>query len=272
MRRLFISASLALSCTLIGLLTPQASLAQQSDADLAKALSNPVASLISVPLQFNYDQDMGPGDRGERLLLNVQPVVPIGLNEDWNVISRTILPLTWQDDVVPGEGTQFGLGDTVQSLFLSPVAPTSGGLIWGAGPVFLLPTATEDTLGSEKWGAGPTVVGLRQSGPWTYGLLANHIWSFAGDGGRNEVNASFVQPFITYTTPGALTIALNSETTYDWQASEAAIPINLQLNQLFNIEGQRVQIGGGLRYWAKSSRNGPEGLGARFNVVFLFPK
>lgn len=147
---------------------------------LARKLSNPVASLISVPAQFNYDRNIGPAEDGDKLFVNVQPVIPMSINADWNVISRTILPLVTQDDIFPGAGSQSGLGDTVQSLFFSPVEPTSGGWIWGAGPVFLLPTATDDLLGADQWGIGPTGVVLRQQGHWTYGLLANHIWGVAG--------------------------------------------------------------------------------------------
>lgn len=253
-------------------LTARPAQAQQNDEELAKALANPVASLISVPFQLNYDQDIGPGDEGERLLLNVQPVVPLSVNDDWNMISRTILPVVWQQDAVPGEGAQFGLGDVVQSVFFSPAQPTQSGIIWGAGPVFLLPTATEDSLGARKWGAGPTAVALRQSGPWTYGALANHIWSFAGDSDRQGVSSTFLQPFINYTTPAATSFFLNTETTYDWNAGEAAVPINLGVNQLVDLGGQKVQFGIGARYWLDSPDNGPEGFGLRANVIFLFPR
>jgi hypothetical protein len=123
--------------------------------------------------------------------LNVQPVIPISLNMDWNLISRTILPIVYQDDILPDSGDQFGLGDTVRSLFFSPAKPTTGGWIWGAGPVLLLPTGTDDLLGGEKWGAGPTAVALRQAGPWTVGFLGNYIWSFAGDGDRDDISLTF---------------------------------------------------------------------------------
>jgi len=185
------------------------------EASLAMQLSNPVAALISVPLQLNYDQDIGPADDGDRWLLNVQPVIPFELNDDWNLISRTILPLVHQSDIFPGVGTQTGTGDIVQSLFFSPKAPKASGWIWGAGPVLLLPTGSNDLLTTDKWGAGPTAVVLKQSNGWTRGMLANHLWSFAGDGDRADVNATFLQPFLTYTTPTQWTFAVNTESTYE---------------------------------------------------------
>ncbi|MDM0037330.1 transporter [Variovorax sp. J22P271] len=237
---------------------------------MAKKLSNPVAALISVPLQYNYDHHIGPDD-GHKNYLNFQPVVPITLNADWNVISRTIVPIVSQHNVVPGSN-QSGLGDITQSLFFSPKEPTAGGLIWGIGPVFLLPTGTEPELSARKWGAGPTGVVLKQDGPWTYGLLANHIWGGGGVSTRPNVSSTFLQPFLAYTTKDAWTYSLNTESTYDWKNKQWQVPINLLVTKLMKFGEQPVSIGGGLRYWAESAESGPRDLGVRLVVTFLFPK
>lgn len=247
-------------------------LASPENEELAKKLSNPVASLISVPFQVNYDHNIGPGDDGERYLTNIQPVIPVSLNEDWNLISRTILPVIYQDDIFRNSGSQFGIGDIVQSFFFSPVKPTQSGWIWGVGPAFLLPTGSDELLTADKWGGGPTAVALRQDGPWTYGALFNHIWSFAGDDDRADVNNSFFQPFLSYTTKTAVSYTINSETTYNWDAEDWAVPVNFTVTKVSNIGGQTVSWGGGLRYHVASANQGPEGFGVRLLFTLIFPK
>lgn len=255
----------AVWCALLALVAPAA--AQDADADLAQQLSNPVASLISVPFQYNWNQGYGDQD-GTQNLINIQPVIPFSISDDWNLISRTILPVVWQTDVVP-DSSQAGIGDITQSLFFSPKEPWNG-IIWGVGPVFYLPTGTDD-LSAGKWGAGPTAVVLTQKNGWTVGALANHIWSFAGKDDKADISSTFLQPFLSYTTPDAWSFTVNSESTYNWETDEWSIPINFMVAKLVKIGKQPVQFQVGARYWAVSPDNGPEGWGARASVTFLFP-
>jgi hypothetical protein len=198
--------------------------------------------------------------------------VPITLNEEWNVISRTILPVVSQKDVFPGSGSQSGIGDIVQSVFFSPKAPTAGGWIWGAGPVLLLPTGSDDLLSAKKWGLGPTAVLLKQDHGWTYGALANHIWSVAGDSARSDISATFLQPFVAYTTPTAWTYTVDTESTYDWNSKQWSVPFNLLVSKVTKIDSQLISVGAGVRYWADGPEGGPHGWGFRLVVTLLFPK
>lgn len=254
--------------------TPEPTTLAASEDDaaaLAKKLSNPVASLISVPFQANMDFSEGLTDSGNKMTLNVQPVVPIGITENFNLIVRTIVPVIWQTDLLGNNTSQFGLGDTTQSFFFSPKKPTAGGIIWGAGPVFLYRTGTNEFTTGKKWGAGPTIVVLKQFGPTTIGFLGNHIWSVAGSNERPDISSSFLQPFVSYTTKRATTFTLNTESTYNWKTNEWKVPINILVSQLVRIKKQPVSFGIGGRYYVAKPEFGPD-WGVRFVTTFLFPK
>lgn len=241
-------------------------------AELAKKLANPIASLISVPVQYNYDEYGGLNDGASVSRLNLQPVIPFSVTDNWNVITRTIVPLIDQHGFPLEAMNESGLGDIVASQFFSPKSPGAGGWIWGVGPVELLPAATDEVLGGEKWGLGPTGVVLKQHGPWTVGLLANHIWSVAGDDDRADINATLMQPFVSYITKTKTTFGLVTESTYDWENEAWSVPVIAQVSQMFKIGPQILQFSVGAKYWAESPDNGPDGWGFRMQLTFLFPK
>jgi len=237
-------------------------------AELARKLQNPVANLISVPIQNNWDFGIGPAD-AMRYTANVQPVIPVSLSEDWLLITRTILPVIYAESPVTGGRDAWGLGDTMQSFFFGPKAGVGGWTV-AAGPVLLYPSASDPALGSGKWGAGPTAVVLRQQRGWTVGLLANHVWSYAG-WGNNDVSTTLLQPFISYTTKTHTTFGVNTESTYDWEAREWTVPLNVSVSQLLKIGKLLVSFGIGARYYADKPSGGPD-WGLRFTITFLFPK
>jgi hypothetical protein len=241
-------------------------MAVESDEELAKKTQNPVANMISLPLQSDWNYNNGPDDDKTNYNLNVQPVWPFSLNQDYTLITRTIVPV--KSIEFPKDET--GIGDILQSFFVSPKEPVNGWIV-GAGPVLSYPTASDDLLGSGKWGAGPTAVVLRQDSGWTYGLLTYHSWSFAGDSDRSEVNNTFLQPFLSFMTKTYTTLGVNTESSYDWTNEQWTVPVNLTLTQMLKIGGQPLSLQLGYRYFAEKPDYGPD-WGLRFQVTFLFPK
>jgi hypothetical protein len=214
-------------------------------ADLAKKLANPISDLVSVPFQFNWEQNVGINDE-TRFVLNVQPVIPFSISTDWNMIARVIMPFVSQPSLFDGGAPASGVSDIVTSFFFSPKA---GGLIWGVGPVVSLPSTSVPTLGTGKWSAGPTVVVLKQTGPWTVGALWNQLWSFAGNDARNDVNQMFLQPFLAYQANRTVTITVQSETSANWEVDEGrwTMPINVLVSKLstFGVFPASYQLGVG---------------------------
>jgi hypothetical protein len=257
-------------CIVAILLAPLAR-AEESADELAKKLSNPVAALISVPFQFNGDFNYG-SENGTRVNLNIQPVIPTSISEDWNLITRVIIPITSQNDLFGNSGHQFGLGDTTPSFFFSPKAPTASGWIWGVGPVFLLPTATNDLLGTGKYGIGPTAVFLKQTASgWTYGALVNQIWSVGGLSSRADVSSMYLQPFVSKALGRGRTLSFNFESTYDWENKQWSVPFNASYSQVMKWGDQIVSLSGGVRWWVETPGQGPD-WGVRVVLTLLFPK
>lgn len=243
----------------------------QGGEDLAQQLVNPFTTVIRLPVGLDYDKKIGPLDRGKAYALSIEPLVPIALNAQWSLISRTIVTAVAQKDVFPGAGSQSGLGDTLQSFFFSPRKQARAGTSWGAGPAILLPTATDDELGSKKWGLGPTGGVFHDVGPWTLGILAHHLWSVAGSGGAS-ISSTFLQPALSYTTPADWTYTLQTEATYDWKARQWSVPLEASVAKLLKLGGQEVSLEAGLRYWAANPASGPKGWGLSFTATWAFPK
>ncbi len=237
-------------------------------AELAKKLANPVASLISVPFQNNTFYGIGP-NKGTQNVMNIQPVVPITLTKGLNLITRYIVPIVTQYNVTGENSSQSGLSDATISAFLSP-SKVKNGLVWGAGPAFLIPTATDKYLGTGKFGIGPTIVALKQTHGITYGVLANQIWSVAGQGDRAAVSQMFVQPFFTYNWKSGAGIGLVGSITQDWESKTTVSSIAIPFTGITKFGKQIVSLGVG----PQIPISGPNkaDFGWRAQLVLIFPK
>jgi hypothetical protein len=243
----------------------------QDGAELAKKTQNPVSDLISVPFQSNFNFDVGH-DNDMQYLLNIQPVYPMNINKNWNWIHRLIIPILDQPELAPGIGEEFGLSDIQYQGYLSPAKP--GKWIWGIGPVVSFPTASDEVLGTEKWSAGPGAVLLTIRGPWVIGVLANNIWSFAGDDDRDDVNQALLQYFINYNFPGGLYLTTAPIITANWEADSDdrwTVPFGGGVGKIIRIGKLPVNTSVAAYYNVEHPDNGPEWQ-ARIQLQFLFPK
>jgi hypothetical protein len=241
----------------------------QDQDELAQKLSNPVSSLISVPFQYNMDYGAGPNGDGTNLTLKIQPVIPFELNEDWNVITRIILPITSTHDVYPGD--PYGLGDTALSLFFTPRQPNEAGIVWAIGPAFSIPTATDPFLGTGNWGVGPTGLILIQRDELSVGLLATQTWGVASYHDRRHISVLALQPFVNYSLGSGQTLSANLETTYDWHSGQWTVPLNVGYSKVFQLGEQPMSFQIGFRKYLAAPPNGPD-WGVRSTLTFLFPE
>jgi hypothetical protein len=239
--------------------------------DLAKKVANPLADLATAPLLYNWDGRLGEEERGTSNYVRFQPVLPLHVDEDWNLITRLFMPIVEEQDVSPGSGTDLGLTGVNLSFFASPRGPVAQGITVGLGPVLGFP-ASNSALGSQKWGLGPTAaIVVQPPGPWTFGFLTRHIWSVGGSVEEADINETYLQPFVSYTTPDAWTISLNSEAFYYWTDDEAAVPINLSVTKLIRLGGAAISFGPGVRYWVEDPDTAAHGWGVRFETTLVFP-
>jgi len=261
-----------LPCLIVALLIGGgAALAQEDQAELAKKAQNPVASMISLPFQNNFNFGLGPFDRTQ-YILNIQPVVPISLNKDWNLIDRTIIPVVYQPDTSADDGSASGLGDIQTTLFLSPAKP--GKLIWGAGPVFQLPSGTDATLTQGKWGLGPSFVGLTVSGHWVVGALFNNIWSVGGKEDRAGVNQFLLQYFVNYNLSNGWYLTSAPIITANWKADDGekwTVPFGAGVGKIFRVGRQAMNAQISTYYNAEKPTDGPD-WSLRFQLQLLFPR
>ena len=243
--------------------------ADAETGELAKAAQNPIGSLISVPFQNNMNFDVGPDDRTQNIL-NIQPVFPFGIAKNWNLITRTILPVISQP--APGDERTNGLGDLNSTGWISPKAP--GKVIWGVGPSLIFPTATDDVLGSDKWSAGPSVVVLTMPGPWVIGGLASNVWSYAGDEDAADVNSFLAQYFINYNYPSGWYLTSAPIITANWEADSGeqwTVPFGGGVGKVFKMGKQPVNVNSQVFYNVEKPTNGADWQW-RFQFQLLFPK
>ena len=261
------------------LLLPLLASAEMSQEEIAKATQNPLTAMYSIPIQNNTYFNAGPKDQTKNIA-NFQPVIPVDWSENWTLVTRTIIPITYLPSGMtgPNKGSEFGVGDTTFTAFFTPKHAKKGSWLWGAGPVVYLPTATDESMGTKKWGAGPAGVALQMNGRWVYGALLMNIWSFGGSGqsaGIEKVNLMTFQPFVNYNLDDGWYIASVPIITSNWEADNAhrwTVPLGAGVGRAMkfgNIPGT-AQIHA--YYNAVTPDDYGETWQMRIQVQFLFPR
>ena len=240
-------------------LQPASASASAAESDKAaldkarKAAQNPIASMISIPLQENWNFGIGPANRTQNIF-NIQPVFPFSLGSHLNLITRWVTPIIAQPYAIPipqasgpaiqHQATAYGLGDMQPQFYFSP--KTSSKVTWGAGPLFQLPTATNtNLLGQGKFGIGPTFVALAQPSKWTIGVLANNVWSVAGHQNRADVNQFLIQPFINYNLKHAWYLSFSPTMTANWEKNNGGrwvVPLGGGPGRVWRLGHQAVNV------------------------------
>jgi hypothetical protein len=245
--------------------------AKGNPAELAKKLANPVANLISLPFQNNTDVGIGENHNGYKNTLNVQPVIPITLSKKLNLITRYIIPVVSQKNITGDSTSQAGLSDISISAFFSP-SEAKKGWVWGVGPVFLVPTATNEFLGTKKFSIGPTALALLQTHGVTVGALVSQLWSVAGDEDRNDINQLYVQPFFTYNFKSGAGVGISAEITQSWEASSTTAYIIPNISGITKLGKQIIMLQIGPRIQVASPDKNGAVFGIRALLAFVFPK
>jgi hypothetical protein len=245
----------------------------QESSDIAKAAQNPIAHMISVPFENDFYPQTGINKENE-YVLEIKPVVPIPLSKDWILVTRTIIPVIQTPDLAPGITGTSGLGDIQESLFFSPTKAGLGGIIWGAGPAIVAPTATQEIYGTGKTCLGPNLVVLKSQGHWLYGSLAQNVWSVeAGPRDRPAVNQMLVQPFVNYNLPHRWYLVSSPIITANWKVDNGRwfVPVGGGVGKIVRFGKVPVNIYG--QFFGNAEHpNGTSKLSARFQMQFLFPR
>lgn len=259
---------------LFTMLSLSVSYAQQTAEEIAKKAANPIASMISVPFQTNFQYNINSsagGENGYRTIMNIQPILPVVLSNDINLISRLIIPVITQKDVTARNQHEEGIGDVLYSGFFSP---SGRKVIWGFGPTVSFPTASNEFLGTQKLSIGPSFVILGQPRKWTVGILVNQLWSVAGKTSRANIKVGYLQPFVGYRFKGGLGAGVSSENSYDWNSNRLLSGVvSFNFSQIIKIAGSQIasiQFSPLVYYGNKDVKMASWGV--RTTLAFLFLK